>query len=416
MSTVCAETRGEDRDNIRVLAIVAVIWAVSALALYTWKISWVATMPRDAIGGVVGRDFLNFWMYGRAAWLPDPGRFYDPHIYNEMVTAFLGTHYPGQNWSYPPSIMLIAAPFGRLNYFPALLCWTVLGVGIFVWVVRRYADDRRLLIVFLCSPAAVYCLISGQSSFLTAAMLLTIVSCADRKPVLAGVLIGLLSLKPQLGLLFPVMLAASGRWRVFIAAAITTILIIAATAAAFGPQVWIDFVSQGIPAQNLVLVDSDRVRTPMYPTIFMNVRGAGASYAGAMTVQAYFSVLAAGLVFFAYRFRKNADPQLQSALFFASSVCVVPYLLSYDTLTISCLAALLLAAGKLDTRGQVLAILMYWLPWIQDKLGSYHIPGPALIPAVFAVYLLTRLKTTGNEGIDSTPFSGSLFRPKRALP
>jgi len=416
MSTVCAETRGEDRDNIRVLAIVAVIWAASALALYTWKISWVPTMPRDTIGGVVGRDFLNFWMYGRAAWLPDPGRFYDPHIYNEMVTAFLGTHYPGQNWSYPPSIMFLAAPFGRLSYFPALLCWTVLGVGIFVWIARRYADDRRLLIVFLCSPAAVYCLISGQSSFLTAAMLLTIVSCADRKPVLAGVLIGLLSVKPQLGLLFPVMLAASGRWRVFIAAAITTILIIAATAAAFGPQVWIDFVSQGIPAQNLVLVDSDRVRTPMYPTIFMNVRGAGASYAGAMTVQAYFSILAAGLVFFAYRFRKNADPQLLSALFFACSVCVVPYLLSYDTLTISCLAALLLAAGKLDTRGQVLAMLMYWLPWIQDKLGSYHIPGPALIPAVFAVYLLTRLKTTGSEGIDTTPFSDSLLRPKRALP
>jgi hypothetical protein len=61
-------------------------------------------------------------------------------------------------------------------------------------------------------------------------------------------------------------------------------------------------------------------------------------------------------------------------------------------------------------------MLVYWLPWIQDKLGSYHIPGPALIPAVFAVYLFTRLKTASNEGIDTTPFSDSLLRPKRALP
>jgi hypothetical protein len=392
-----------------------VICAVVTAALNARNISWVAPIPREGTAGVVGRDFVNFWIYGRAAWLADPGRFFDPHIYNKMLPAFLGVNFLHENWMYPPSIMFIAAPFGRLSYVPALLCWTVLAVGIFVWVARHYVGDRRLLIPLLCSPAALFCLMSGQSSFLTAAMLLTIVSCLDRKPVLAGVLIGLLSLKPQLGILFPVMLGVSGRWRVFMVAAITTILIIAATGVAFGPQVWIDFVSKGIPAQNLALADPERVRTPMYPTIFMNLRGVDASYAVAMAVQACFSALVVGLVIFAYRFRKNADPQLLSALFFTCSVCVVPYLLSYDTLTISCLAVLLLAAGKLDMPGQVLAMLMYWLPWIQDKLGQFHIPGPALIPAVFAVYLLTRLKTTGDEEINSTPFSRSLLRLKQAL-
>ena len=405
------EAGGEDRDGTWVLTIVAVICAVATLAVYAVKIS--AANPHN---GVIGRDFLNFWMYGRAAWFADPGRFYDPRIYNEMLAPLVGANYPPQNWSYPPSIMFIAAPFGRLGYFPALLCWTVLGVGIFVWVARRCVADRRLLIAFLCSPAAVFCLISGQSSFLTAAMLLTIVWCVDRKPVLAGVLIALLSLKPQLGILFPVMLVASGRWRVFVVAAVATILIVAATALAFGPHVWIDFVSKGLPAQNLVLADPGRVRTPMYPTIFMNLRGVDVSYAVAMTVQACFSAFGVGLVAFAYRFRKNADPLLLSALFFACSVCVVPYLLSYDMLTVSCLAVLLLASGKLDARGQVLAMLMYWLPWIQDKLGQFHIPGPALIPAVFAVYLFTRLKTSGDEVVHSTPFSRSLLRLKRALP
>jgi hypothetical protein len=415
MSTTCSEAPREDFDNIRVLAIAAVSCAIFIAALYASNISWVAPVPREGATGVVGRDFVNFWMYGRAAWLADPGRFYDPQVYNEMLPAFLGVNFPGQIWLYPPSIMLIAAPFGRLSYVPALLCWTVLCVGIFVWVARRWVDDRRLLIAFLCSPAAVFCLMSGQSSFLTTAILLTIVSCVDRKPVLAGVLIGLLSLKPQLVILFPVMLGASGRWRVFIVAAITTILIIVATAAAFGPQVWIDFVSKGIPSQSLVLADPERVRTSIYPTIFMNLRGADASYAVAMTVQACFSVIGAGLVILAYRLRKNADPQLLSALFFTCSVFVVPYLLSYDMLTISCLAVLLIAAGKLDARGQLLAMLMYWLPWIQDALGLFHIPGPALIPAVFAVYLLTRLKTAGDEEINSTPFSRSLLRLKRAL-
>ena len=184
-------------------------------AYFVGTISWPGAFPRDATTLVVGRDFLNFWMYGRAAWITDPGQFYDPRVYQHALDGLLGANYPGQNWSYPPSIMLIAAPFGRMAYLPALLCWTILSLAIFVWAVGRQLDERRLFIPILLSPAAVFCLISGQSSFLTAAMLLTIFTCLDRRPLLAGVLIGVLTLKPQLGLLLPVMLAASGRWRVF---------------------------------------------------------------------------------------------------------------------------------------------------------------------------------------------------------
>jgi hypothetical protein len=82
-----------------------------------------------------------------------------------------------------------------------------------------------------------FCLISGQSSLLTAAMLVAIFALLDRKPVAAGVLIGLLSIKPQLGILFPFMLMASGRWRVFIAAAATALALAGVTAAIFGTRV-----------------------------------------------------------------------------------------------------------------------------------------------------------------------------------
>jgi Glycosyltransferase family 87 len=395
MTAVYADASGQDHHAIRILVLAGAIFTALTAIGYVWTISWAHPIPRDATTLVVGRDFLNFWMYGRAAWLPDPSRFYDPHIYNHALAALAGAGYPGQNWSYPPSIMLLAAPFGRLSYMPALLCWTVLGLGIFVWIARRHVDDRRLLIPIMLSPAAIFCLMSGQSSFLTAAMLLTIMACLDRRPVLAGVLIGLLTLKPQLGLLFPVMLVASGRWRVFVAAAVTTLVIIGVTAALFGPQVWIDFVLKGIPIQNLVLMDPQRVGTPFYPTIFMNVRGANASYGIAMAVQACFSAFAAGAVFFAFRYRKNADPQLLTALFFACSICAVPYLLSYDTLAMTCLAVVLLAAGKLDARGQIMAKLAYWLTLIQIGLGQFHIPGPALIPPAFAIFLLAQLKPFG---------------------
>jgi Glycosyltransferase family 87 len=395
MADFSAHARDESRSAIRLLMIAAGAFFVLTAAYYVATIAWRTPIPRDATTLVVGRDFLNFWMFGRAAWLPDPSRFYDPQLYNDALTGLLGAGYPGQNWSYPPSIMLVAAPFGRLSYLPALACWTILGAAVFVWVAYRTIEDRRLLVPILLSPAAVFCLISGQSSLVTAAMLLTIFACLDRKPVLAGILIGLLTLKPQLGLLFPVMLAASGRRRVFATTALTAVFVAAATAALFGPQVWIDFIVKGLPVQNAVLADPERIATSFYPTIFMNMRGGGASYQLAMAVQAGFSAAAAAAVFFAYRFRKDADPQLLAALFLACSIAAVPYLLSYDTLAIACLAVMLLANGKLDAQGQILAKLIFWLPLIQMALGQYHVPGPALIAPVFAAYALVRLTTAG---------------------
>jgi hypothetical protein len=83
--------------------------------------------------------------------------------------------------------------------------------------------------------------------------------------------------------------------------------------------------------------------------------------------------------------------------------------LSYDTLPATSLAVMLLGAGTLDRRGQVLAKLVYWLPLIQMALGSGHIPGPALIPAAFAIYVLMRL--TADRGM---PTDAVLARPARA--
>ena len=359
---------------------------------YLYTANWGEAIPRDGTSFVVGRDFLNFWMYGRTALTPDPSRFYDALAYNRELATLLGASYPGQNWSYPPSVMLPALPFGQLTYVQALVSWTLLGAALFFVVARRHLNDPRLLLALLLSPAVVLCVISGQSSLITAAILIGIFACLDRRPIVAGVLIGLLTLKPQLGLLFPVMLMASGRWRVFIAATVASIAIAAVTAALFGPQVWTDFVLKGLPTNNIVLADPQGIATPFYPTVFMNMRGVGASYALAMAVQLCFSALAVAAVIWAFRFRRDADPRLLMALFLACSISVVPYLLSYDTLALTFAALMLLEAGKFDAVGRRLVQLVFWLPVLQLVLGTWHVPGPALIAPAFAVYLVLRLR------------------------
>ncbi len=384
--------RGDDRAFFRDLALLGTVLFAVTLVAYACTISWSGAIPRDGTTLAVGRDFLNLWMYGRAAGTADPGRFYDLATYHDALRGLLGMELNGQNWSYPPSVLFLAAPFGQLGYLAALACWTLIGVAVFVVVARRHVADWRVLIPVAISPAALFCLISGQSSLLTAAMLITIFASLDRRPVTAGVLIGLLSLKPQLGILFPFMLMASGRWRVVTAAAATVLALVVATAVVFGPQIWIDFILKGLPVQGIVLADPDRIATPFFPTVFMNLRGMNLDYPAAMTVQAVFSAAATAAIVWAFRSRNNADPALLQALFLACSVCASPYLLAYDLLPLTFAAVSLLATARLDAPGRRLAQLVYWAPALQLALGTHHLPGPALIAPAFAVYLLARLK------------------------
>ncbi len=400
----------DDRAALKALVLLGGFFFVAVAAAYGLTLSWSEPIPRDATSLVVGRDYLNFWMYGQAAAAADPGRFYDPALYNEALRALLGPNYFGQNWSYPPSLMLIAAPFGQLPYLAGLFIWTALGLTAFLLVARSALSDTRVLIALVFSPAAVFCVISGQSSLLSAAIFIAIFACLDTRPVVAGILIGCLSLKPQLGLLFPVLLMASGRWRTFASATATTIALAAATALLFGPQVWIDFAQKGLLIQNGVMADDRLLLAPFMPTLYMNLREAGAGYALAMAVQALLALLALFAVLWAYRFRRKADPHLLAALFLACSVAAVPYLLSYDTLPLACVAVMLLATGKLDGMGRRLVQLVYWLPLIQMVLGTLHVPGPALIAPAFAVYVLMRLHAASESHAHEPPAAVSALR------
>ncbi len=391
-------------DALRSTVGLGLFFAAATAAWYVWTLHAGPTIPRDGSTLVVGRDFLNTWMAGRATRLPDPGRWYDASAYQAALAALLGPGYPGQNWSYPPTVMLLAAPFGRLGYLPALACWTGLGLAIFVATVRSGALTIRPLVAMLASPAAVFCLISGQSSLLTAAAMVGIFALLDRRPAIAGVLIGCLTLKPQLGVLFPVMLAASGRWRAFAAAAATALLLAGLTTMLFGTEPWTDFLLKGLPVQNIVLTDPEGIATPFYPTVFMNLRGIGASYLLAMAVQGAVALAAAALVGWAFARRRDMDRDERAILFLACSVAATPYLLAYDTLPLAVAMLTALGRGALDARGRLLAKLVFWLPLIQMGLGGLHIPGGALIAPAVALHVAARLRGRQASVAAAPPF------------
>jgi hypothetical protein len=380
----------EDGEFLRALLLLGGALFGLTLISYFATVSWTSPFPRDRATLVLGRDFLNLWMYGRAALGVDPARFYDLATYNGELARLLGPFYPGQNWPNPPTALVVMAPFGLLGYFPALIVWVAVGLLAFWLAGRRQLRDPRLLAVVLLSPAALLCLVSGQSSFLTAAALLAIFASLDQRPIVAGVLIGLLTVKPQLGVLFPVALAASGRWRVFGWATMTALALAAASVALGGLEGWHDFFTKAMPLQREVLGDAAGAAVPFQPTVFMNVRGLLGNGIGE-AVQLAFAIAAVISVATAFRCRAGRDPLTLQALFFACSASASPYLGAYDLLPTTFAAVALLASGQLDGGGRRLAQLVFWAPALQLLFGNLQMPGPGFIAPAFATYLMLKL-------------------------
>jgi hypothetical protein len=216
--------------------------------------------------------------------------------------------------------------------------------------------------------------------------------------------------KPQLGILFPFALLASSRWRVFASAAITTLLLLAASIAFGGVESWHDYIVKALPLQGAVLGDAAGAATPFQPTVFMNVRGLLGNGIGE-AVQFAFAVAAITAVTAAFRYRKDADPALLRAVFFGCAASASPYMGGYDLLPLTFAAVVLLAQGKLDGTGRRLAQLVFWTPALQLLFGNLQIPGPGFIAPAFVAYLLYRLfaPIAGSAG-ESTRFAGAIGR------
>jgi hypothetical protein len=204
------------------------------------------------------------------------------------------------------------------------------------------------------------------------------------------VLIGLLTVKPQLGILFPFALIASSRWRVFVAAGLTALALLAASVALGRIESWHAYIVKALPLQREVLQDAAGTAMPFHPTIFMNIRGLAGNHV-AEIIQFGFTFAAVLAVWAAFRHRRDADPRILQALFFACTVSASPYMGAYDLLPLSFAAVALIAEEKLDGRGRRLAQLVYWTPALQLLFGTVQLPGPGFIAPLFAAYLLQRM-------------------------
>lgn len=387
--------------------------AIVAAAFIAAAILAVAGLPLDALPlQVKNKDFANYWMAGRLL-LDGNGAvlFGKPEGYLEAMRAVFGADYPWHNWSYPPHAALILLPLGLLGFLPGMAVFLGVTLALYVLALQALRPRWTGVSIIQLLPFVAGNLVAAQNGFLTAALLIGGLGLRDRRPIVAGILFGMLTFKPQLGLLLPVLLICERRWRSIAAAAATAIALVLMSVAVFGPQSWIGYFRYVAPYQAEVMNTLGGDFPHMMGSAFGSARSLGLDAQTAMWVHMPFAALAAGLVLFGLW--RLADADARAFLTLIAGMLVVPYSAAYDFGALATFAALWPLSNKERQPRpllRVLLILIAALPMAMLPLGQAGLPlTPVLLLAAAAALL-------ANEGAfrfrDGT--SPILPRPSKA--
>ena len=303
---------------------VATIYAAFFVSVYRAG-TWIVTS-----GGLpIYTDFAWAWAGVLQALHGEAARLYDPAEFVKLQAALFGPRdyfYP--NWPYPPTFFLILAPFALLPYFYSFVGWDAVTLALCVVVVYSIVRRPPAVALVLASPFTAWNFLAAYNGFLTASLVGAGLLFLERQPVLAGVFIGCLTYKPQFGILLPIALAASGRWRAFASAAMTAALVAAASMAAFGTGVWAAFPQQLVVQSNLNLLGGPDADWGYLQSVYGLIRTLHGGAALAWLAQGSTALAVAVIVWLVWR--SPVRYSLKAATLSAAALIATPYAFAYD--------------------------------------------------------------------------------------
>ena len=302
--------------------------------------SWL-TAPDSAT------DFVTLWAAGRMALANHAAAAYDWPTLKLVEESILGHPLNGYlGWPYPPTVFFIVVPLSLLPYVNAFVLW-VLGTFLaYLAAIRAIIGDRVGYLLAASFPAVLANFIVGQNGLLSASLIGGILIFLERRPISAGVLLGLLTFKPHLGFLFTVALLVSGRWRVLASAGVVAALIAGASWATFGGESWQAFLlSIGHTLKIEGSADWGKLQSA-----FGLTRAFGGSEALAWNVQIVVTLMVVAAI--AVLWRSRATYELKAAALGTGALLATSHLLTYD---LAILAVPLAFLFRLGCNGRFLA-------------------------------------------------------------
>ncbi|HEY7228976.1 MAG TPA: glycosyltransferase family 87 protein [Pseudolabrys sp.] len=369
----------------------------------------------DRFGRPLGTDFSNVYAAGTYVLDGDAATPFDPPRQYAREQAIFGKDTPFYGWHYPPYFLGLAALLAAMPYALALALWQLTTFALYLWAMReilkagraRALADPLWLPLVIGFPAVFVNLGHGHNGFLTAALFGMALLQLDRRPVLAGVLFGCIAYKPQFGILVPIVLAASGRWRAFAAAAAMVAVLTVAVTLVFGLDIWNAFLASTKFTRTVVL---ERGETGWHKiqSVFSAVRMWGGGIPLAYAVQGTVTVAVATAL--AWLWRSRAAFPLKAAALAIGTILATPYSLDYDLMLLAPAIAFLAADGMQSGfspwEKTLLAVL--WLVPIVTRPVAETTFVPLAVPLMLTIFV--RLLQRAMTETDSSPLSQLAIR------
>ncbi|AOJ21427.1 hypothetical protein WJ11_18615 [Burkholderia cenocepacia] len=381
-----------------------VLYSALMLVSYALFIAIWMTVVRHASGngGFVprpGADFSVFWSASYLVLHGSPSQAYDFSAFSRLTAGLFPT-LPRDvfaPWLYPPTYLLLVTPLALLPFALGYPLFVASGVFVLGLAASRVSglctipgSWRTGALALAAAPCVFVTATLGQNTFLTASCAALAVYWADRRPMYAGLCIALLSVKPQMALLFPFVLVAVRAWRTIMWAALATGAFVALSILVCGVESLRPFVASTGFARSIVL-EHGVVFWLASPTPFAAFRLAdvplGAAYAAHACIAAI-SIAAACVVW-----TQSRDTRVRAAVLAIATLVANPYVWHYELAWLAVAIACMLSIGWRDgwLRGEQAAIALMWALPIAEYLNPW-LQWPQIGPAVtlFALLMLLR--------------------------
>lgn len=334
---------------------------------------------------VANRDFVNYWMGARLTLAGQHLDLFSQPLYFAHLREVFGPNYPIHNWAYPPHFLLLLMPLGVLEYKPAMVVFLAATLLLFVAstiVFRRtYAPRSDAGLLVMAGTGFVFMMLdTTQNGFLTAAALLLGLAWMKDRPLLAGVAFAILTIKPQLGFLVPVLLVVDRNWRALLWTSIFSAAFATLSVYVLGQESWYAYATETVPYQRSVMTDWYGIFLRMMPTTFGSLRTLGFSPETAWLIQLPVTILSTALV--VWLLLRETDLVRKAFVLTAGTLLISPYAFNYDMGALTVTGAVLLGTRQIASRQLLLAVaICATLAPLVMNMGRAGVP---VAPVVFA--------------------------------
>lgn len=398
-----------------------ILWMILLLVL-SFALKQAISFAPVFFGGeryheLVNRDFVNYWMAGRLTLSGELGHLFPTELYQaKLAAAFPDLITEVRGWSYPPHFILVCLPFGLLPYPVAYAAFMFLTLGFWVFASVKgvayfapHADGAtRAMVVAFTLPFIVSQITLGQNGFLIGgAFILALIYRHDR-PWITGLMLAILTMKPHLGVLWPVLLLIEKNWRAIFWGAGFTVAVLGLSVVVLGPEAWQAFISVTVGEQNTVVTSWEGGFLYMMPSWFGGLRALGLPAGPAIWVHLLIMIGPIAALIWAMT---KADETGRSVLMAVGTFTTLPYMFSYDLgplMLVAALCFMFIASAPADDRNVWVTLLLLlvmtlqiWMPTTVFFRESFMAPVvllPALMATAFLLYTVWQVRRQQQPG------------------